>query len=924
MIVMLLFFALTFSTVFAVAFVSGRNYTQHQDNMPSAQFLRNSERGVAVLEYAMQPFRTLQNENDSIHIHEYSDNFAGKFIDDEGVLNIALVQNDTQNLPRNVFSSFNGAVRYTPQRYSFNHLTDIKNAVVCFVVEKHAENHEVNVFEISIKARYNAVHISLGSEIDATLVREALEEKSLYSSEALIFNIDNNAYFTPQRGPFFGGERIIGTSGGMGSITINATCNLTGRHGLVTAYHVIGSLNTWAGNWGQGTPLNWFGMGERGYLAGIDAMFIPYYQAGVFLPTAHIRQTNQGRDYLFTDVLTGGEEQIIEGTSVTSVGITTGVLHGTIMASSTFAFVNMGSIEGGTSGMRFDNVIRSSIPVRPGDSGGPLLANIGENRYLIGMNFAGGTTDVISVRATEIANVLDVTLMTNDFITYPPEQTSVPHFENLARNYDSIEFYRSEYNDMPNRQISNLNIINPIFNENRIQDVVFKGVYDDEGIYVGDEYAPFGGFDDPSYSAARYLTWTGSWRDVEIIPIRYLNKQIFWIRVENNLQQYSWARFMISTALGEWSNNNWTEGNEIENHFYNYEKGYRIGRAMRTVEPDFASSFDDFNFNRFNIEEEITPLTMWLRDEITPGTTKTINASSFMTANSDIDFVSFKEYEEGAFAFVPPGAGAIHLDIEKDFFENFTIYVPYGTQRHGFVYLRFNLVLRENFEDGYILSSKIVYIIFRLPDTRAMLANPTITVDNDSGVLTWGTVPNAGGYHIYVNGVRRTTEVITSNDFSLRTFSLNIGTHIVQVRAISSEAYFVDSHLSEIGNYLVFQTLLSPIGLRIVGGILSWEEVQSASGYYIYVDGTRRTFTHNSSINLSEADLGRGRNIQVRAMGDDAYILESALSVPLQHRVGCKSTSITEHALILSTLLILTALILLTITLHKKLKKKKQ
>ncbi|MCL2234165.1 MAG: hypothetical protein FWC11_03605 [Firmicutes bacterium] len=932
---LLMLFALILSAVFSVVFVArGEEIIVEQERsvFSREQFLKNSERGMAVLDYAMAPFKndSIQKmfsnfrENSEISQNIHNDSFAGKFIDDNGILNIAITENSPLLNSRNTLSNFDGAVLHRVKTHSFNHLKEIKNAILFISGSERVLNGGYNIFEVSIKARYNAVSVVVASEREEALVRSLLKEMSLYSQYSVIFCLNESAMMRAMSGPFHGGEAIH-TNISSGTITLNAVCNLTSRHGLVTAFHVVGNLHRRAFNSNFTTE---FGQNNRrGVLAIIDAMFLPHDTQGVVLPTTNVR--NRWNN-IIPNVRRGDESQIIEGMSVTTVGITTGTLSGVITASSTSVVVDMG----GTAGdIRFDNVITTNIPLRPGDSGGPLLANVGENSYFIAMNFAAGESHSVSIRATAIEMLLDITFMTHELSTYAPVQMEVPHFENLRRNQDTIEFRRSALNGQSNAQINGLNVVSPKENENRLYDIAFRGIIHGlngwEGIFVGDENAPYGGVLNPTMSALSYLRWEGSRSQLDVTPISFFDEMNFWVRVENNFQQFTFVRFTMSVMSdASWSNAGWVNGLEVSNHFHNTNGGYRVGRAATTVSPDLSTGFNEWNFNRFDAGKGTSSaLTMWIDEPIVPGTHRTINASSFMTSNNNnVGGVFFGRHEDGIRAHTPSGNGNIMTILSQEyfetgFFESFIISVPDGVQKHDFYYLRFVLALRENFVDGYIFYYKTVYIIFRLPDTRVGIETPIKSLNGD--MLTWMAVNNATGFHVYANGQRQTTNAIQSpiRAISLNSLSLALGSHEIQLRAVNNSSNFIDSELSERVSFAVFKTLDSPTGVRLSNNILSWNATQGSNGYAIYVNGIRQEFVQVNQIDTNTLNLRRNAILQVRAIGDGNYVLDSNLSENQSNNIGCKAISITTSATVVSLVLIVLGSLFLAIFLIKKRKK---
>jgi len=150
-----------------------------------------------------------------------------------------------------------------------------------------------------------------------------------------------------------------------------------------------------------------------------------------------------------------------------------------------------------------------------------------------------------------------------------------------------------------------------------------------------------------------------------------------------------------------------------------------------------------------------------------------------------------------------------------------------------------------------------------------------------NAVLTWNAVENAAGYRIYAGGIASST-VITATSFNLANLNLEAGTHSIQIRAIGDGSSFTDSQLSLPISFVVaptFSALPAPAGLSITGTSLSWNAVENAVGYRVYVAGTSRTdLLTAATFNLATLGLGAGTHIvSVRAIGTGSFT-DSALS----------------------------------------------
>ena len=134
-------------------------------------------------------------------------------------------------------------------------------------------------------------------------------------------------------------------------------------------------------------------------------------------------------------------------------------------------------------------------------------------------------------------------------------------------------------------------------------------------------------------------------------------------------------------------------------------------------------------------------------------------------------------------------------------------------------------------------------ISFAIPQLQA----PVITLSGHT--LSWGAVPNATGFRLYVDGIFNRTFGSAVRNHDLRSLDglISGGTYQIQLRATSTGANWVDSQLSNAVTFnFVAPRLQAPvITLSADGQTLMWGAVENAiGGFRLYVDGVfNRTFT---------------------------------------------------------------------------------
>ncbi|MCL2862452.1 MAG: hypothetical protein FWE22_08595 [Firmicutes bacterium] len=160
---------------------------------------------------------------------------------------------------------------------------------------------------------------------------------------------------------------------------------------------------------------------------------------------------------------------------------------------------------------------------------------------------------------------------------------------------------------------------------------------------------------------------------------------------------------------------------------------------------------------------------------------------------------------------------------------------------------------------------------------------PIVSFDIDSQILSWTAVEGATGYFVYVENTRRTTTPILLTSVYISNLDLDVGISYVQVRAVSSAVYLLDSELSDLSRVTLNITLSAPVNVEVnqTTSVVSWNAVPYSTGYHIYVNNIRRTATPvlETSFNLATLSLAIGVNqVQVRAVSNLEFFIDSHLS----------------------------------------------
>ncbi|MCL2600997.1 MAG: hypothetical protein FWD88_07435, partial [Treponema sp.] len=110
-----------------------------------------------------------------------------------------------------------------------------------------------------------------------------------------------------------------------------------------------------------------------------------------------------------------------------------------------------------------------------------------------------------------------------------------------------------------------------------------------------------------------------------------------------------------------------------------------------------------------------------------------------------------------------------------------------------------------------------------------------VTVDNDTGYVSWTGSAGSAGYRVYAGGVE-VYMVTTGTTFNLAAHNaprLPVGTNQIAVIAIGVPGTSADSGLSS-PPVVFYQRLLAPVIYIDIDGVVSWNAVPGAASYRVY------------------------------------------------------------------------------------------
>ena len=105
---------------------SSERAVQQKKQIMKMEYL--GDKSILILNDAIQPFKIENRFRSGLLSNTYSDNYAGSYLDDSGLLNIGYV-NEVE-LP-----TYDNQVIYVKKDYSYNLLLEIQNAITCKMIE---------------------------------------------------------------------------------------------------------------------------------------------------------------------------------------------------------------------------------------------------------------------------------------------------------------------------------------------------------------------------------------------------------------------------------------------------------------------------------------------------------------------------------------------------------------------------------------------------------------------------------------------------------------------------------------------------------------------------------------------------------------------------------------------------------------------
>lgn len=172
-------------------------------------------------------------------------------------------------------------------------------------------------------------------------------------------------------------------------------------------------------------------------------------------------------------------------------------------------------------------------------------------------------------------------------------------------------------------------------------------------------------------------------------------------------------------------------------------------------------------------------------------------------------------------------------------------------------------------------SNKQTYII---SEKTEPLAAPQITIDEETGVISWDRVEHADGYHLFENDGKAIN--LTTTTYTI-TQKKDAGEYSYKVKAVSANKKYTESEMSNTAVFTVKQ-LAAPQNVAVdqTNAVLSWDAVDGAEAYAIYVDGSYYSYVEGTSYDITQSP------------GETRYEIAATTQVVKYAEEGAKSQAV--------------------------------
>lgn len=164
------------------------------------------------------------------------------------------------------------------------------------------------------------------------------------------------------------------------------------------------------------------------------------------------------------------------------------------------------------------------------------------------------------------------------------------------------------------------------------------------------------------------------------------------------------------------------------------------------------------------------------------------------------------------------------------------------------------------------------------------LSAPIVSLNEETGVITWNAVPNSDGYEVYEG----TTLVSEQTETSYAIVKTQSGTYRYTVKATSTDGGYTTSDASNEVTYTytepnsdepVSPTQLAAPEITLSGNVISWEAVENASYYEVYEGATVVAMVTATNYSVTKTAAGEYSYSVKAASGNSNYLASERSNV---------------------------------------------
>ncbi len=182
----------------------------------------------------------------------------------------------------------------------------------------------------------------------------------------------------------------------------------------------------------------------------------------------------------------------------------------------------------------------------------------------------------------------------------------------------------------------------------------------------------------------------------------------------------------------------------------------------------------------------------------------------------------------------------------------------------------------ENYIDSDYSSSITIYIYDEL------LSTPNIQIDEDNYLISWNKIKHADYYVININGIDESTTTELKYDYS----NLKTNDYVIKIKAKSnSYDYGMSDYSNELNFSYVYEKTLDTPKIILNTNTLTWDEIENASSYVIYIDDEFVSEVTNCYYDLTNIEYNKHK-IKIKAKSNLDKYYDSLFSNEITYKIS--------------------------------------